>query len=141
MNASTSGGKAARYTQIGFRILFGLALTAFGLMDLFHPMTPPPDMAEGAKAFSMALAQSGYMMPMIGIVLAACGILLLVNRFVPLALLLLAPFWVNSLLFHIFLERSGLVPALVFCAIELGLAWTYRGVFASVLKAKNAPGA
>lgn len=139
--SATPTKSVTRFLPLVGRVLFGLALTAFGLMDLFHPMTPPPNMAEGAKAFSMALAQSGYMMPLIGIVLTACGLLLLANRFVPLALLVLAPFWVNSLLFHIFLERSGLVPALVFCAIELALAWSYRGVFAHVLRARNATGA
>jgi hypothetical protein len=122
------------------RILLGLPMLVFGLMDAFHPMTPPPNMAEGAKAFSMALAQTGYMMPMIGAVLAVSGALLLANRFVPLALLFLAPFFVNSLLFHGFLERSGLVPAGIFTALELAMAWAYRGTFCAVLRARNAPG-
>jgi uncharacterized membrane protein YphA (DoxX/SURF4 family) len=122
------------------RFLMGLPLIAFGLMDAFHPMTPPPGMAEGAKAFSTALAATGYMMPMIGAVLAVGGLLLVLGRFVPLALLLLAPFWVNSLLFHLFLEHSGLVPAAVFTALELALAWQYRSTFAAVLKARNLPG-
>jgi len=97
-------------------------------------------MAEGAKAFSTALAQTGYMMPMIGLVLSVSGALLVINRFVPLALLLLAPFFVNSLLFHGFLEHSGLVPAGIFTALELALAWAYRGTFCAVLRARNAPG-
>jgi len=122
------------------RVLLGLPLLVFGLMDAFHPMTPPPNMAEGAKAFSMALAQTGYMMPMIGAVLAVSGALLLLNRFVPLALLLLAPFFVNSLLFHGFLEHGGLVPAGIFAALELAVAWAYRGTFCAVLRAKNVPG-
>ena len=139
--SATPNKSITRFLPVVGRILFGLALTAFGLMDLFHPMTPPPDMAEGAKEFSMALAHSGYMMPLIGIVLTVCGVMLLTNLFVPLALLVLAPFWVNSFLFHLVLERSGLVFAMVFCAIELALAWAYRGVFANVLRAKNATGA
>lgn len=139
--SATPDKSITRFLPVVGRILFGLALTAFGLMGLFHPMPPPPNMPEGAKAFSTALAQSGYMMPLIGIVLTACGVLLLVNRFVPLALLVLAPFWVNSVLFHLFLERSGLVPALVFTAIELALAWSYRGAFAHVLRARNPTGA
>jgi len=129
-----------RIVPIVLRILLGLPLIAFGLMDLFAPMQTPAGLAEGAKAFSGALAATGYMMPMIGIVLLVGGSLLLANLFVPLALLLLAPFWVNSLLFHVFLEHSGLVPALVFSALELALAWQYRGTFAAVLKAGNQPG-
>jgi hypothetical protein len=129
-----------RYLPAIGRVLLGLPLLVFGLMDAFHPMTPPPNMAEGAKAFSTALAQTGYMMPLIGAVLAVSGALLLVNRFVPLALLFLAPFFVNSLLFHLFLEHGGLVPAGIFTALELAMAWAYRGTFCAVLRAKNAPG-
>lgn len=129
-----------RFAPTVLRFLLGLPLIAFGLMDLFMPMQTPPGLAEGAKAFSAALAATGYMMPMIGIVLTVGGVLLVINRFVPLALLLLAPFWVNSFLFHAFLEHTGLVPAGIFTALELAVAWTYRGTFASVLKARNLPG-
>lgn len=139
MNPSPKSSIARFAPGIG-RWLMGLPMTVFGAIDLFHPMGPPPELAPGAKAFSLALAQTGYMMPMIGLVLLVSGILLLVNRFVPLALLLLAPFFVNSFLFHAFLERSGLVPSAIFSILLLSLAWAYRGVFASVLQPKNQPG-
>lgn len=139
--ASTSSRSSVRFLPAVGRVLLGLPLVVFGLLDIFHPMTPPPNMAEGAKAFSLALAQTGYMMPLIGIVLSVSGALLVINRFVPLALLLLAPFFVNSLLFHAILERSGLVLAGIFAALELAVAWAYRGTFREVLRAKNAPGA
>lgn len=122
------------------RVLLGLPFVGFGLMILFHPLPTPPEVAPAARAFSDALLATGYMMPMIGIVQVLCGALLLSNRFVPLALLLLAPFLVNSLLFHAFLEHTGLAPALVFNALMLALAWVYRGVFANVLKARNTVG-
>lgn len=130
----------ARHLPSIGRWVLGLPAILFGLMDLFHPMPSPPDMPVVAKQFADALAASGYMMPMIGIVLAGSGALLVSNRFVPLALLLLAPFWVNSLLFHAFLAPAGLPMVAIFVALELALAWAYRGVFASVLRAKNAPG-
>lgn len=139
--SDTQNRSFTRFIPVVGRVLFGLAMLAFGLMNLFMPMQTPPEVSEPARAFSAALAASGYMMPMIGILLAVCGALLLANRFVPLALLLLAPFFVNSVLFHVFLERTGLVPSLIFFAIELALAWSYRGVFAHVLRAKNATGA
>ncbi|HNY31226.1 MAG TPA: DoxX family protein [Fibrobacteria bacterium] len=123
------------------RWFLGLPMVVFGALDLFHPMAPPPDLAPAARAFSEALARTGYMMPMIGVVLLSGGLLLLANRFVPLALLLLAPFFVNSLLFHAVLERSGLVPSVIFASLLLSLAWAYRGVFAHVLRARNATGA
>lgn len=121
------------------RVLLGLPFVGFGLMILIHPMPTPPEVAPAARAFSDALAATGYMMPFIGIVQVVCGTLLVANRFVPLALLLLAPFLVNSVLFHVVLERTGLVPSLVFLALLLAQAWVYRGVFANVLKSRNTP--
>ncbi len=136
MNATRTKSMVRFLPAIG-RWLLGLPLVAFALLGLFHPMESPPELAEGAKAFSRALQATGYMMPMIAIVQLVGGLMLLTNRFVPLALLLLAPFFLNSVLFHVFLERSGLLPSLVFTALELALAWAYRGVFAGVLKARN----
>lgn len=129
-----------RFLPVIGRWLLGLPLVVFSVLGLFHPMESPPDLAEGAKAFSQALQATGYMMPMIAIVQLSGGLMLLTNRFVPLGLLLLAPFFLNSVLFHVFLERSGLVPSLVFAALELSLAWAYRGVFANVLRARNPTG-
>ena len=101
---------------------------------------PPPEVAlpEKAMAFATALAVSGYMMPLIGATLLTSGVLLVLNRFVPLALLLLAPFLVNSVCFHLFLERSGLPMALVFVALELYLAWVHRAAYRTLFVSRAA---
>lgn len=112
------------------RVLFGLAFTLFGLDGFLHflpqPTTPPP---EGAMAFAIALFKSGYMFPLIKGTELAAGLLLLGNRFVPLALVLLAPVLVNIVAFHAFLAPDGLALALVLVAIELALAWSYRDAY------------
>jgi uncharacterized membrane protein YphA (DoxX/SURF4 family) len=123
------------------RLLLGLPLVLFGLMGLFHPMPTPPELPEGARAFSRALQESGYMMQLIACTQVVCGALLVVNRFVPLALAVLAPFFVNSMAFHLCLEHSGLPFAAVFTALEIALAWAYRGAFAPMLRARTRPGA
>jgi hypothetical protein len=112
----------------------------FGL-NLFFNFIPQPQkpMPEEVTAFVGALMSSGYMMPLIGTTQLIVGVLLLLNRFVPLALALLAPFLVNSVAFHVFLERSGLPMACVFLALELYLAWAYRNAFRSMLAAKVTP--
>jgi hypothetical protein len=137
MSSTPEKKSFARFLPPVGRILLGLPLLAFGFMGLFHPMQTPPGTPEGARAFTEALQHSGYMMPLIFGTQIVSAVLLLSNRFVPLALLLLAPFFLNSLAFHVFLEPGGLVPALVFCALELALAWAYRKVFAQVLRARN----
>ncbi|HWL16948.1 MAG TPA: DoxX family protein [Opitutus sp.] len=122
------------------RILLGLPMVIFGLNGFLN-FIPPPEtpLPEGAMAFATALVATGYMMQLIGATHLIAGLLLLTNRFVPLALLLLAPFFVNSIAFHAVLERSGLVMALIFCALELALAWHYRRAYAPLFVSRYRP--
>lgn len=122
------------------RILMGLPLFVFGLNGFLN-FIPQPEkpLPEAAMAFAGALANSGYMMPLIGLTLLIVGTLLLLNRFVPLALALFAPFIVNSVAFHAFLEHSGLVMAGIFLAGELYLAWSYRDAYRPMLAARVNP--
>ena len=120
------------------RILLGLPLFASGLFGLLN-LTPQPTtpLAEGAMAFADALMNTGYMLQLIFITQFIVGLLLLANRFVPLALALFAPFIVNAMAFHIFLEHTGLPIAAVFLLLELYLAWQYRKAYASLLSMKS----
>jgi hypothetical protein len=68
-----------------------------------------------------------------------CGILLLVGRWVPLALTLLAPIIVNIVLYHLFLAPEGNGLALVILALEVFLFWAYRGSFRGVLEGTARP--
>jgi hypothetical protein len=138
---SSSGKSPNRILPAIARYVLGLPLLVFGL-NLFFNFIPQPKMAmpEGAMAFAGALMKSGYMMQLIGTTLLIVGSLLVSNRFVPLALALFAPFILNSLLFHAFLEHSGLPMAVVFLALELYLAWAYRSAYRSMLAARVIPG-
>lgn len=123
-----------RHSLIVARLLMGFPLLVFGLNGFFNfipqPTTPLP---EGAAAFAGALMKSGYMMQLIGATQLIAGMLLVLNRFVPLALALFAPFIVNSIAFHIFLEHSGLPMAAVFLVLEVYLAWAYRNAYRPML--------
>jgi hypothetical protein len=140
-SAATPPKSFARKIPAVVRVLMGLPLFVFGLNAFLNfipqPQTPLP---EGALAFAGALIHTGYMMQLIGVTHLIVGALLLTNRFVPLALALFAPFIVNSLAFHTFLEHSGLPMALVFLAMELYLAWAYRAAFRPMLAARVIPG-
>jgi uncharacterized membrane protein YphA (DoxX/SURF4 family) len=116
------------------RVLMGLMFTVFGLNGFLHfipePKTPMP---EGAVAFAGALMNTGYMMPLVMGTQLLTGILLLFNRFVPLALALLAPILVGIITFHIFLAPASIAPAIVVVVLELYLAWTYRNAYRPML--------
>lgn len=129
-----------RYFPVIARVLLGLPLFIFGL-NAFLNFIPQPTMPlpEGAVAFSSALMNTGYMFQLIGVTQLIVGVMLLTNRFVPLALALFAPFMVNSVAFHIFLEHSGLIMAVIFLALELYLAWCYRHAYRPMLAARNTP--
>ena len=112
------------------RYVLGLIFTVFGLNGFFHflPMTPMPPLAE---QFVVALVQSHFMTAVFALELGA-GILLLVSRYVPLALTVLAPIIVNILLFHITMAPAGLPLAAVVTVLWLVVASRLQPVFATL---------
>ena len=118
------------------RFVFGLVVLVFGLNGFlnFMPLPPPPPQAG---AFMGALAATVYMFPLIKGIEVIVGVLLLSNRFVPLALALIAPNVVNIVLFHAVLAPAGLPVALLVLALELYLAWAYRGSYRAMLQART----
>ena len=121
-----------KYLPMVARLVLGSIFFVFGLNGFlrFMPMPPMPDAAEG---FLVALATTGYMFPLIKGVEVIGGLLLLTNRFVPLALALLAPGIVNIALFHAFLDPGGLVIAAVLLVLSVYLAWSYRDLYRPML--------
>jgi putative oxidoreductase len=115
------------------RVLLGLVFVVFGSNIFLHFIPMPPLPATLAGDFSKALMQSHYIY-VVGLLQVIGGLLLLIGRFVPLGLTLLGPVIVNILLFHIFLDPSGLPMALVVAVLALFLLWRYRTNFAGVMK-------
>ena len=113
------------------RILLGLLFLVFGLNGFLHfiPMAPPAGLAGqymGALFVSHYLAVV-FFLEIIG------GALLLANRFVPLALVLLGPVLVNILLFHSLMAPEGLPIALFVTVIWAILFYAVRRAFAGLL--------
>src|SRR5262245_44554489 len=131
---------AARYVTAIVRVLMGLLFFVSGLNGFLHFLPEPKGgMPEKAMAFAVALMNTGYMMPLVSGVQLLVGMLLLLNRFVPLALALIAPILVGIVTFHIFLAPSSIVPGLVLLIMELYLAWAYRNAFCPMLAARVSP--
>ena len=93
------------------RYLAGVIFLVFGLNGFlnFIPMPPPGGIAG---QFMGALYASHYLWVIFGFQVIA-GVLLLANRYVPLAVAVLAPVIVNILSFHALMAPSGLPLAIV----------------------------
>ncbi|MEY2880109.1 MAG: hypothetical protein RLZZ15_2489 [Verrucomicrobiota bacterium] len=124
------------------RVLLGLMFFVFGLNGFlnFIPQPPPDQMPKALVEFSVAMMKTGYLFQLVKGTEVVVGLLLLANRFVPLALVVIAPVIVNIVAIHAFLAPSTVAMAVVIAALELYLAWAYRSAFRGVLAARVTPG-
>ncbi|HEY2469085.1 MAG TPA: hypothetical protein VGI45_14775 [Terracidiphilus sp.] len=115
------------------RLLMGVVFTFFGA-NLLHPFLPNPPMPPGPmKDFVTVLAVTHYAM-VVGFFQLVPGILLLINRYVPLALTVLAAMLVNILTTHILVAHSGLFPVpIVVVILWIIVFWRVRASFAGIL--------
>lgn len=116
------------------RILLGLMVVIFGL-NKFIGFMPMPPMVPAAGAFMGALAGTGYLLPIVGFVQVTTGLLLLSNKFVPLALVLLFPVLINAFFFHLFLDIAGIGGALFAVGMNVFLFFKHKPAYESILKA------
>ena len=122
------------------RVLLGLMFLVFGLNGLLNFIPAPKDMPQEIMNVMGALMKAGYMTVVSGAeVLVA--VLLLTNRFVPLALALLAPIIVGIITYHVTMQPATIGPGIVVLLMELYLAWAYRGAFRPMLRMRTIPGA
>jgi uncharacterized membrane protein YphA (DoxX/SURF4 family) len=94
------------------RILLGLIFFVFGLNGFLHfiPMGPMPTGLTGQ--YITVMMQSHYLY-FVAAFQVAGGALLLIGRYIPLALTLLGPVIVNILLYHLLMDLKGIPMAIV----------------------------
>ena len=121
-----------KVTPVIARFLLGIIFLVFGLNGFLHfiPSSPP---SGTAGQFVGALFVSHYLVP-IFLLQIISALLLLVNRYVPLALTLLAPIIVNILLIHILMLPSGLALALVVTVLWIIVFLSVRSAFGGLLQ-------
>jgi len=117
------------------RILLGLVFFVFGL-NKFHTFIPSGPLPSGAAGqFMGAMISTKYLM-IVGAFETTGGLLLLINRYVPLALCLLGPVIVNVLIIGILMTQQALGSGLVVAALWLILFVRYRSAFAGIFQAR-----
>jgi len=122
-----------RIASVIARYLAGVIFLVFGLNGFlnFIPLPPPGGIAG---QFMGALYVSHYLWVIFAFQVLA-GVLLLVNRYVPLAVAILAPVLVNILTFHALMAPSGLplalFAALLWIVIFIEVRPAFSGLFQS----------
>src|SRR6516165_4532062 len=116
------------------RYLAGLIFLVFGMNGFlnFIPLPPPPGIAG---QFMGALYASHYLWVIFAFQVIA-AVLLLVNRYVPLAVAMLAPVIVNILSFHAFMAPSGLPLALLMAVLWALIFANVRPAFAGLFQSR-----
>jgi hypothetical protein len=113
------------------RLLLGLISLVFGLNGFLNFLSMGPMPTGLAGQFVGALVLSHYFWIVAALQIAG-GALLLANRFVSLALLLLGPVIVNIICYHVFLNPSGAVPAAVVTVLWLIVFYGKRQYFSGI---------
>jgi len=113
------------------RILLGLIFVVFGLNGFLNFLSMGPMPTGLAGQFVGALVLSHYFWVVAALQIAG-GALFLVNRLVPLALVLLGPVIVNIICYHVFLNPSGAVPAAVVTVLWLIVFYGNRQHFSGI---------
>jgi putative oxidoreductase len=110
------------------RILLGLVFFASGLSGFFLISNPPALPPGLAGEFQAVFFRSGWVLFVDAVELIG-GLLLLTNRFVPLALTLLAAVIANILVFHVTMMPAGLPLALFVTLLWAIVALRFRSSF------------
>ena len=113
------------------RTLLGLIFVVFGLNGFLNFLNMGPMPTGLAGQFLGALAQSHYLFVVAALQVVG-GALLLVNRFVPLALVLLGPVIVNILLYHLLMAPAGILLAIVVTILWVIVFLRHRQYFSGV---------
>ena len=119
------------------RYLAGVIFLVMGLNGFLNFIHFPPP-AGIAGQFMGALYVSHYLWVIFAFQVIA-GALLLVNRFVPLAVAILAPVLVNILTFHVLMAPSGLPMALVVAVLWVLIFIEVRPAFSGLFQSRWQP--
>jgi putative oxidoreductase len=116
------------------RYLAGTIFLIFGLNGFLHfiPLPPPSGVAG---QFMGALFVSHYLTLIFALQVIG-AVFLLTNRYVPLALILLAPVIVNILCFHALMAPSGLPLAVLVTMLWALVFVRVRSAFAAIFQAR-----
>lgn len=115
------------------RVLLGLVFVVFGA-NYFLGFLELPEGTPESRAFGAALADTGYMWPLVKVTEIVGGLLVLSGVWVPLGLVILAPVVVNIAFHNVVLDPSGMPLGIGLVALTLVVALAYRDAFRGLFR-------
>jgi len=113
------------------RLLLGLIFVVFGLNGFLNFLSMGPMPTGVAGQFLGALFQSHYLHAVAAVQVVG-GLLLLVNRFVPLALVLLGAVIANIFFHHLFMNLEGVPMAILVLILWVIVFYRHRQYFSGI---------
>lgn len=126
----------SRYFNLDFLLKYVLAIfLLFMGFDKFIRLNLIFNFTGEAAVLYNALDRAGFIIPFVGIIEIIAGSLLIRKNTTPLGLIILLPFSVSVMLFHLFLAPSQILPALIVFVLNSVLIYRDRAIFAPIFHA------
>jgi putative oxidoreductase len=106
------------------RVLLGLVFVVIGVNGFLNFI--PGSLPSGLAGQFLTILMQAHYVPIISALQLGAGALLLVNRYVVLALVILGPIIVNIFLFHLLMDHSGIPVAVVLVVLWAVIALRHR---------------
>ncbi|HEX8298241.1 MAG TPA: hypothetical protein VF594_03700, partial [Rubricoccaceae bacterium] len=121
------------------RIVLGLLFFVLGLNGFLHFIPGSDAVYPGPKGAFMAALETGNVLTLVKAVETLAGLLLLVGRFVPLALVMLVPIVTGIVVFHLTYAPAAGAPGYIAALLLAFLLWAYRAPLLPLLRPRAAP--
>lgn len=115
-------------------LLFGLMFINAGLNKFLNYMPMPENLPEKMLKAMNAFMEIGWLMPLVGLVEALGGLLIIIPKTRALGALMIFPIMVGIVLTNIVQDSSGLPIAGVFSAILIWILYDNKEKYAPLFK-------
>jgi uncharacterized membrane protein YphA (DoxX/SURF4 family) len=116
------------------QILLGLGLVVFGL-NKFLLFMPFPEMTPEMGSWMGALMATGFIMKIVAVLEILTGVMLLINKYVPLSLVVILPIMIVAFLSHLILDIGGVGGSAIFLFLIIFLMFQNKEAYKDLLKA------